>query len=149
MVMEGGGGFPDTVLKNIDKFADVDGDKLVSHLITNGHPYSVSNSWDTIPNFNKDKALELLIQGHYIPTDAERLKKLGGEYAVGKFINKLQDANYGSEFLKVVFEHAEPGSLNTKVAQTLLDGGYVHSVKYKQSLFDEDAQKLIASVENK
>jgi hypothetical protein len=146
LITESGGGHPSKVLANLDKFADIDVNELVAHIISKGSAHAVVAKWDDLPGLDKEKTLNMLIANRDVPVEEDKFKKLANG-KVGAFINRLAgeagNGKAGPSFLKIVSGYAENGTLNTTVAKELIGEGFSQTAKYLIDKFDADAQAVV------
>ncbi len=133
LILEKGGGYPDTVLESIDKFSQLDVQKLVDHMLSFDHHYALVRHWGVLQEKGVDTEalLEKLIsmKMSFFP---ETLKTLGNG-RVGPFINRLAEAGYSGQALKSIVELAEEETLSPLVLKKMQDAELPETIKYCQS----------------
>ncbi len=140
------GGFPVKVLTSVDKFKDIDVNDLVDHIIKKGGSYAVVEKFNDIPGLDKDRVVATLIANKKIPTSKEGILNISGGNP-GALINKVAETYKNSEdgtvYIKLIAEHAQPGSLDKNAAEALLKGGFDYTATKLIENFTEEARQYI------
>jgi hypothetical protein len=141
-----GGGYPVTILDNLDKFINVNINVLAEHLIKTLNTWALLGKWPTLPaEFDKKKAVEVLLAHRAIPTDEKRFRMIASDTdGIHTLISKLSLSYLvqDRDFMDVV-GYASEGGLDEQVAQALITANLAKEALKVKGKFNPEAQKRL------
>lgn len=159
LIMPGGAGYPDTLLKNIDNITDLDDpyklNEFVQFIVVAGGGGFVLDqaNWDklcSMNGFDRKATKEALILSRSMPLDEEYLKRIAFPNTIGELMNELAERKESGDYFRNTIQFAEDESLGEGVFKALKEKEYNETLKGYKNKFTSEVQGLIAkSLEGK